>query len=837
LFKLEDFWVAENKAATKIVKDMHLNNLVSLPSWADTKLGLLKRPKVSFLETPASTGSVDIMGATINWAPITTTLNLGGQYTAITKAVKFGNRIYIRIYEGTDLGVGGSKCSVPNFHLRVLRDLLVIAKHQSGQRLLDSINRAPSVNNSAAGSILIKFADGLASTSQLDSITGGDPGNHPAFDGTPRKSSGNVYVQYNPAMAGLPIPKGDDNPVFGRGQWGNPAEKPTDVTLFHELVHADDCINGVFDAGTIQRGTTTVKLSEARCVGLDAFRAAPYSENAYRAEGGLVERDYYSDAAKEKAVPLNPIVPTRSQVALLSWLGTHVPGVDEATEGQVISRLYDDPILERATFQTITDVSGLRNKVKPVDQALKTLETHIKEVKKRFPEGKIRDFTNSDCTQFRDDLQRIADACETYLGLTSRQTSGRIPGVSSLQLAACRQLALFSLRGGQIRLTQGPYLGVLNNKNIRDTDGTSQFGLAIDAQRDRQDLEWLIQQGIDYNYRHNGLRPIDWARMSGRIVPEQVLAAQRGAKSELPDSITLQARNYVDCLVTGTYVDPSLGYNVRQIYQHLWDSNAGLFRPILRVAAHAMAAGPRLAAIAANNPATHPIPLRVYLYPGGKSTCHAANHVVTVTRYSSEAASEGGLIHELTHFVTQFLFNNDTMPFAKTTGTTDGQDYIVALATDIQRARAPSLMMALTPFLPDPVVTEDGTTKNVLAGLTQNTNADVITGTNNQKFVFTLFRRLDGYLVGNLFRGVPMPILQEGIVSPTQALHCYGDRNDALAHAPNLTKYFEERFLPELSRWANEKELPNNPRGRRGSFLNRTDDTPTVVRPRRLSLF
>lgn len=801
-------WAKGHDGAEKFLKVNKLTALVELPRPADVTFGSTRRARVAFLPDPGNNGALTVNGAAMAWAPANG-VNFGGQYGAVD-TIKVGQLIHIKVYGRAEIGDAMGQCPYADFHLQVLRDLAIIATFQSGQRLLRSID------TSGGGKILIKFCDGFTSTSQLDGIAW-NPAMLPTFDGNPRGGAGNVFVQYNPALYGLPIMKGMDEPAYERGKWGHPAEKPPDVTLFHELVHADDCLNGVFDCGAVQRGRKAgMKLSEVRCVGLDEFRQAAYSENSFRAECNLVERDYYSDAVLELQAPLVPIVQSQAARDLLQWLGVHCPRTETSNE-HVIPNLWEHRILHWTTFKAITDVWGKRNKIKTTDTGLKNLERIMGGV----AQGKrvIHQVGQLERGQICAELKTIADETEAYLNLGSRQESGRVPGVRSLQIAACQQLILWGSACGQVN-QYGAYVDKLAHKHVRDVDGNSPVGLAAENQASADLLRWLINtKSFDPNNRSRGLLPLDWARMKGLIGLEKVFAAKGGVRSDAADTVVLGGTakaDYIDALVAGTVMDPRMGMNARTAWTHLWDGNAGILQPLLKMAAHAMASGSRLTA-AANDQTP---PLRVVISPDAGSVAHASNHVVTVLRYSTDTATEGGLIHEVTHYLSLLLYDNNMMPFAKTQQPDEGQAYLEALAKDC--IRAGSMMTPfLQPFVQGQNIAEVDNTKNIMLALPTALNADeLVTHTNLQRLVFTLVKRLEGYVAKPpLFRQFAVPVIQEGIVSVPQAIHAYGDRTDVSNHAPNLLAYFEGAFMADIRSWLFNKLNPVQ-----------------VQRPRRLSI-
>lgn len=818
----KDFWVQENKDALKMIKAMGLKAQVKLPHWKDVRTALLQSRARHVVDGITTTGNLTIQGVNYTWAP-QNGVNLGGQYQNLS-TVKFGNRIYIRVYAQDEIGSGFGQCQLSNFTIRVLQDLLTLAHYKTGRALLQSIHSAAN-----CGSVLIKFCNGFSSTAQADPTSGANLEGLPPFTGAARGENYNMFVQYNPAIFGLPIMVGNDDPAYGMGQYGHPTEKPADVTLFHELVHADDVIHGMFDATLIQRGTASVKLSEMRAVGLDALRRASYSENAYRAERGFIERTYYSDSAGEVAVPLNPIVLHASHGHVCHYLGIDAPVPEETSHSQIIPRLNGAEHFTWPEFKSESKASGMRNKVKPLDAALKALDDAITQETLLNVGLALKPMTGGSAGTFRDRLKAVFDACETYLNLPKRQASLRIPGIRALQAEAARFFVLYSIVAGDPRNYQAIFQS-LHNPKVRDVDGNAQFGVAIEKQRSADILRWLIAQRVDPNDRHRGLRPLDLSRIGGLMNPEKVLAGEPLALSDLPDNIPggkVDRRD--ECLrilEAGTWVDPNVPFDKAVGYRALWDSRNGLLRPILKAAAISMHSGSRLAAIRANNAIIAPVPLRVYVYADGKSTCHTLNNVVTVLRYSSQQAIEGGLIHEMSHFVNLNIFKNEVMPFAAVDPTTDGQAYIEAITADFQRSGCNQLITSMTPFLKDPAPLVNGPTKTIIDRQGNAPNADTLQGVQPiDRFVFTLYNRLLGYLVGNQFRQVAMPILQEAIVSFPQALHAYGDTNDATTHAPAMFAYFRDTWLAALTSWVDTHKIG---RVRRGSITDQR--RPRIIR-------
>jgi len=185
------------------------------------------------------------------------------------------------------------------FQADVLNNLLTIAATPSGQALI-----AAAINGcDGQKRINIRLVDGNEVRSQCNG-RGDDTADAQAST-----------VEYNPRLPGIPAIAGPDDPALKPkyGAWGTIANKPTDVTLFHELVHAVDFCFGFLRENNVPRGEHDgVKMSELRCVGLDEFDDDAYqqggdlrvfSENTYRHDIGVAQRDWYSDPKELKAGP------------------------------------------------------------------------------------------------------------------------------------------------------------------------------------------------------------------------------------------------------------------------------------------------------------------------------------------------------------------------------------------------------------------------------------------------------------------------------------------------------------------------------------------------------
>jgi serine protease Do len=186
---------------------------------------------------------------------------------------------YISIDEGGDVEYGK----------KVRRDLEKISKTKTGQALLKSLE--------ASGmKITIKSDAARAIGNYAVAVTPWTAGPEPGVlevtkAGTKAGPKADVEVGYSPDRTKLGIP-GDD---YSKTKWANPPNRPPDVGLFHELVHADDMMHGRLDTTLAPnkppRDKSDVQTSELRAVGL--VGKSPYSENAYRTELKLELRTFY----------------------------------------------------------------------------------------------------------------------------------------------------------------------------------------------------------------------------------------------------------------------------------------------------------------------------------------------------------------------------------------------------------------------------------------------------------------------------------------------------------------------------------------------------------------
>jgi hypothetical protein len=174
------------------------------------------------------------------------------------------------------------------FKKKTQRDLKKISSTESGRKLLESIGRSGK-------KLRIHSDNGEGNWAWTDPEPNSvlDPG-YLRADGSAGPAA-NAEVGYSPDRTGL----GDQEPYTGVS-WAHPPNRPADVGLFHELVHADDIMYGRLDyrdgVNVGPMAGTPIDNSELRAAGLppyDGANAPPYSENSYRRESGLPARTFY----------------------------------------------------------------------------------------------------------------------------------------------------------------------------------------------------------------------------------------------------------------------------------------------------------------------------------------------------------------------------------------------------------------------------------------------------------------------------------------------------------------------------------------------------------------
>ncbi len=195
---------------------------------------------------------------------------LGSMVTS-TEVTKFGKSITI---EGP-----------PDYRAKVVRDLKRIESTPSGQKLLDSIE--------ASGKTLrIHTDEGKGNWAWTDPPPKAGDANPPGYlkSGT----AANTEIGYNPDRDRLTGPPGSP---YNTAKWAQPPNRPPDVGLYHEMVHADDMMHGKLDStngvNLGPKAGSPIPNSELRAAGLPPFDKQPYSENTYRKDRGVVARDFY----------------------------------------------------------------------------------------------------------------------------------------------------------------------------------------------------------------------------------------------------------------------------------------------------------------------------------------------------------------------------------------------------------------------------------------------------------------------------------------------------------------------------------------------------------------
>lgn len=165
------------------------------------------------------------------------------------------------------------------YRSKVLRDLELISRTTSGRTLLKSIKDS-----------------GQKLRIHNDMFRGKKHGHWTWTDPPPTTASAPGYLKggkpgdkidaqigYDPDSTNL---RGRKGGKYYSAKWAGPPNASADVWLFHEMVHADDFMNGRYDATLIKNMPPHDKekfgAGELRAVGLIGTHA--YSENVYRSE-------------------------------------------------------------------------------------------------------------------------------------------------------------------------------------------------------------------------------------------------------------------------------------------------------------------------------------------------------------------------------------------------------------------------------------------------------------------------------------------------------------------------------------------------------------------------
>lgn len=174
------------------------------------------------------------------------------------------------------------------FQAKVVRDLNKISGTPSGQALLQSMEDS--------GKHCRIHPEDPADPGNAAWTDPGPPTNtnHQRQPDGSSGSGSDTQIWYNPDREGLG--SGAPGDPYNAA-WANPPNRPPDVGLFHEMVHADDMMNGDMPTGngtnTGAKAGTPIDNSELRAAGLPPYDNEEYSENTYRDDLGLPERDFY----------------------------------------------------------------------------------------------------------------------------------------------------------------------------------------------------------------------------------------------------------------------------------------------------------------------------------------------------------------------------------------------------------------------------------------------------------------------------------------------------------------------------------------------------------------
>jgi len=226
------------------------------------------------------------------------TTGMGGMVSAVLGGVLAGLKNFVGGYPRAVLQPDGSYVTeynefitiegTPEYQAKVIRDLDIISKTPSGQRLLESMAKSGK-------KCRIHTDQGQGNWAWTDPPppSGPNPPGYLRSDGTPGTGA-DTEIGYNPDRTSLTGPPGSP---YNTAAWAQQPNRPADVGLFHEMVHADDMMHGRLDS---RQGTNTGPLagspvanSELRAAGLGPYQGESYSENTYRQDRGLAQRDFY----------------------------------------------------------------------------------------------------------------------------------------------------------------------------------------------------------------------------------------------------------------------------------------------------------------------------------------------------------------------------------------------------------------------------------------------------------------------------------------------------------------------------------------------------------------
>lgn len=167
------------------------------------------------------------------------------------------------------------------FQAKVVRDLNKISSTPSGQAMLHSMEA--SGKHCTIRPLDAQNPSAAAWTDPTPSGPGPYPGYHTDANGTGAGTDSQIW--YDPDEYGIA------DPPYNNQGFASPENFPPDVTLFHEMVHADDVMHGQLDDRTTP--PQAAPNMENRAVGLPPYDNEPYSENAYRNDQNLPPRTFY----------------------------------------------------------------------------------------------------------------------------------------------------------------------------------------------------------------------------------------------------------------------------------------------------------------------------------------------------------------------------------------------------------------------------------------------------------------------------------------------------------------------------------------------------------------
>lgn len=356
---------------------------------------------------------------------------------------------------------------------------------------------------------------------------------------------------------------------------------------------------------------------------------------------------------------------------------------NQAVLGTIKLYVHQFPILSLEHFSVASSVSGSRNKAGLIDAILKrpSFKTYSGDV---FSQAAFPSST---------DLNDLVEACGNYLKDKLFLTSGRIPAVKALLLAAKIEYAL------SLDVTLGDYSkqrAFLRGNGLlecRSRAGFTPFGMATMRMPtpDPGRLDDMLIDGCDINAPQCwGFRPIDLAKTVNRVGLEQWLVG-KNAKSS---SLAVRNPETVAALVEAT-----LGYqltrSIEEALAELYKND--LFKPILDLAAKD-AKQPRTfknVSVLGRQSAGAQRALRIYMVEAPDVTSFrtgagAGNYELTnntlgvcgkapfnagvIETYLEKESKkdrdmyqrslEGTIIHELTHFAAFRVYKNSSLPYA-----------------------------------------------------------------------------------------------------------------------------------------------------------------------------